>query len=37
MDEAIKDGTGMTIDGLRQDGRPVPSPHASSTYVDIPA
>jgi len=25
------------LDGLRQDGRPIPAPHASSAYVDVPA
>lgn len=25
------------LDGLRQDGRPIPSPQASSAYVDVSA
>jgi len=24
------------IDGLREDGRPVPEPHAYSTYCEVP-
>lgn len=37
-----KTGTGYSayspdLDGLRQDGAPVPAPHASSSYVDVPA
>ena len=25
------------IDGLREDGHPVPEPHAYSTYCEVPA
>jgi predicted RNase H-like HicB family nuclease len=25
------------LDGLRQDGRPIPSPQTYSTYIDVPA
>ncbi len=33
MREAIE----FHIDGMRQDGHPVPAPRSYSTYVDIPA
>ena len=33
MREAIE----FHVAGLRQDGQPVPEPHSSSAYVDVPA
>ena len=37
VERAMREAIEFHLDGLRLDGRPVPSPHASSTYVDIPA
>ena len=37
VERAMREAIEFHLDGLRRDGRPVPSPHASSTYVDIPA
>ncbi len=33
----IRQAIEFHLDGLRRAGRPVPSPHAYSTYVDVPA
>ena len=37
VERAMREAIEFHLDGLRHDGRPVLSPHASSTYVDIPA
>ncbi len=37
VEQAIREAIEFHLDGLRQDGRPVPAPEAYSTYVDVPA
>jgi predicted RNase H-like HicB family nuclease len=37
VEQAMRDAIGFHLDGLRLEGRPVPVPHAYSTYVDVPA
>ena len=37
VERAMQEAIAFHLDGLRQDGRPAPSPHAYSTYVDVPA
>lgn len=37
VENAMKEAIEFHLDGLRQEGRPVPPPHAYSTYVDVPA
>ncbi len=37
VERAMRDAIEFHLDGLRRDGRPVPSPYAYSTYVDVPA
>ena len=37
VERTMKEAIEFHLDGLRQDGKPVPSPHAYSAYVDVPA
>jgi predicted RNase H-like HicB family nuclease len=37
VERAMREAIDFHLDGLRQDGRPVPSPHTYSAYVDVPA
>jgi predicted RNase H-like HicB family nuclease len=37
VERAMKEAIEFHLDGLRQDGRMVPSPRTYSTYVDVPA
>ena len=37
VERAMREAIGFHLDGLRQDGRTAPAPHAYSTYVDVPA
>lgn len=37
VEQAMREAIEFHLDGLRQEGRPVPSAHAYSTYVDVPA
>ena len=37
VERAMREAIEFHLDGLRREGRPVPSPHAYSTYVDVPA
>jgi predicted RNase H-like HicB family nuclease len=37
VERAMREAIGFHLDGLRQEGRPAPPPHAYSAYVDIPA
>ena len=37
VEQAMREAIQFHLDGLRQDGRAVPSPHTYSTYVDVPA
>ncbi len=37
VERAMREAIEFHLDGLRQDGRSLPAPHASSTYVDVPA
>ena len=37
VERAMREAIEFHLDGLRQDGKPVPSPHAYSAYVDVPA
>jgi predicted RNase H-like HicB family nuclease len=33
----MKDAIAFHLDGLRQEGLAIPTPHSSSSYVDVPA
>jgi len=33
----MQDAVAFHLDGLRQEGMPIPEPHATSSYVDVPA
>jgi len=37
VERSMREAIEFHLDGLRREGRPVPSPHAYSTYVDVPA
>ena len=37
VERAMREAIEFHLDGLRQDGKLVPSPHAYSAYVDVPA
>ena len=37
VERTMREAIEFHLEGLRQDGRPVPAPHASSTYVDVSA
>ena len=37
VERAMREAIEFHLEGLRQDGRPLPAPHASSVYVDVPA
>ena len=37
VERTMKEAIEFHLDGLRQDGKPAPSPHAYSAYVDVPA
>jgi predicted RNase H-like HicB family nuclease len=36
VENVMKEAIEFHLDGLRQAGRPAPTPHTYSTYVDIP-
>lgn len=33
----MQDAVAFHLDGLRQEGMPIPEPHSTSSYVDVPA
>ncbi len=35
VERSMREAIEFHLDGLRREGRPVPSPHAYSTYVDV--
>ena len=37
VERSMREAIEFHLDGLRREGRLVPSPHAYSTYVDVPA
>ncbi len=37
VENAMKEAIAFHLDGMRQDGVPVPAPHATSSYVDVSA
>jgi predicted RNase H-like HicB family nuclease len=37
VEGAMREAIVFHLDGLRQEGRPIPPPHTYSTYVDVPA
>ena len=37
VEKSMREAIEFHLEGLRQEGYRVPSPHAYSTYVDIPA
>jgi len=37
VEKTMREAISFHLEGLRQEGYRVPSPHAYSTYVDIPA
>jgi predicted RNase H-like HicB family nuclease len=32
----MQDAVAFHLDGLRQEGKPIPEPHSTSSYVDVP-
>ena len=36
-EQAIREAIEFHLDGLREDGEPVPEPHTYSAYVELPA
>ncbi len=37
VERSMREAIEFHLDGLRSEGRPAPSSHAYSTYVDVPA
>ena len=37
VERTIQEAIQFHIDGMREDGEKIPSPHSYSTYCDIPA
>ena len=37
VERTMREAIEFHLDGLRQDGRTAPPPHAYSTYFDVPA
>ena len=37
VEDAMREAIVFHLDGLRRNGEPVPTPDATSTYVDVPA
>lgn len=37
VEKAVHDAIEFHLDGLREDGEPIPSPHSYSTYCEITA
>ena len=37
VERSMREAIEFHLDGLRREGKLVPSPHAYSTYVDVPA
>jgi predicted RNase H-like HicB family nuclease len=37
VERSIREAIEFHLEGMRREGRPAPSPHAYSTYVDVPA
>jgi len=37
VEKAVRDAIEFHLDGLREDGEPIPSPHSYSTYCEITA
>ena len=35
--QRISEAISFHLEGLRADGAPIPEPHSSSLYVDVPA
>lgn len=36
VERNMREAIGFHVDGLREDGCPVPEPQASSSYVELP-
>ena len=37
VEQTMRDAIQFHIDGMREDGDPIPVPHSYSTYCEIPA
>ena len=37
VEKTMKESIEFHLDGLREEGYQVPSPHAYSTYIEVPA
>jgi predicted RNase H-like HicB family nuclease len=37
IERNIREAIELHLDGLREDGEPIPEPHTAVTYVDLPA
>jgi predicted RNase H-like HicB family nuclease len=37
IEKNMREAISFHLDGLREDGQPVPEPHSYSSYVELPA
>lgn len=37
VENNMREAISFHLDGLREDGQPVPEPHSYSSYVELPA
>ena len=37
VEQTMRDAIQFHIDGMREDGDPIPVPHSYSTYCEVPA
>ena len=37
VEQNMREAIAFHLDGLREDGEPVPEPHTYSSYVELPA
>ena len=37
VEQNMREAIAFHLDGLREDGQPVPEPHSYSAYVELPA
>jgi len=37
VEQAMRDAIQFHLDGMREDGDPIPVPHSYSTYCEVPA
>ncbi|MBN1548342.1 MAG: type II toxin-antitoxin system HicB family antitoxin [Syntrophaceae bacterium] len=37
VEQTMRDAIQFHLDGMREDGDPIPAPHSYSTYCEVPA